>query len=106
MLLGVHALKMRATLILAMLFGLLLCTLATLELTELVRLADDTSNDFSLPQSRQESFPTTIRNTRELQPALTSYSPHEYERPRVCRRVTDYSHLAKDSLHLLCIMKT
>jgi hypothetical protein len=97
---------MRASLILATLFGLLLCSLATLELTELVRLADDTSNDFSLPQSGQESLPVTIRNSHDLRPAVASNPPHEYGRPRVCRRVTDSAHLAKDCLHLLCVIKT
>jgi hypothetical protein len=41
-------LKMLARLIFATLIGLLLCTLATLEITELLRLADDASNDVSL----------------------------------------------------------
>lgn len=39
---------MRARLILALVAGLLFCTLTTLELPEFLKLTDDTSNDFML----------------------------------------------------------
>jgi hypothetical protein len=101
-----QGLEMRAKLILAALFGLLLCSLATLEIAELARLADDTSNDFSLPHFAQESSSKAVHSSRDLQPTAASYPPDECERPRICRWATGSSHLAKDFLHFLCVLKT
>ena len=96
---------MRAKLILATLFGLLLCSLATLEITELSRLVDDTSNDFSLPHSEPESYSAAIRKGCDLQPGSDSYPPYGSEQPRVWRRTTGSSHLTRDSFQILCIMR-
>lgn len=96
---------MRAKLILAALFGLLLCSLVTLEITELSRLADDTSNDFSLPQSGQESSSAAVRESRDLQPRVIP-TAHWCERPRVFRHTAGSSCTAKDFLHSLCVIRT
>ena len=97
---------MRAKLILATLVGLLLCSLATLEITELSRLADDTSNDFSLLHSGAESSSAAFRNGRDLLPRSGSYPPYRCEQVRVCRRAIPSSHLSKDFPDFLCIMRT
>ena len=47
---------MRIRLVLAVLFGLLFCILARLEVTELARPAEDTSNDYSRPHSEHETI--------------------------------------------------
>jgi hypothetical protein len=96
---------MRAKLILATLFGLFLCSLATLEITELSRLVDDTSNDFSLPYSGLESSSAAVRKSCDSQPRSDSYLPYGCEQPRVWRRTTGSSELTKDSFHILCIMR-
>jgi len=95
---------MRATLILATLVGLLFCSLATLETTELLKLADDISNDFSLPHSGQESASAAIRESCELQPRVVA-TTHRCEWPRVFRHTAGSSHPAKDFLHFLCIIR-
>jgi hypothetical protein len=55
-------------LIFATLIGFLLCSLATVETTELLRLADDTSNDFSLPIVRQMTLTTAVSQSRDSRP--------------------------------------
>lgn len=59
---------MRIRLILAVLLGLLFRSLASLEATELARLADDTSNDFSRPHSEHETSSATVRKSLSVQP--------------------------------------
>ena len=93
---------MRAKLILVTLVGLLFCSLATLETTELLKLADDTSNDFSLSQSEHETSSAIVRKSVAVQPGAFP-TTHESE-PR--RRAAGSSYPAKDFLHFLCIMRT
>lgn len=59
---------MRIRLILAELLGLLFRSLASLEVTELARLADDTSNDFSDPHPEHETSSATVRKSLSVQP--------------------------------------
>jgi hypothetical protein len=96
---------MRAKLILATLFGLFLCSLATLEITELSRLVDDTSNDFSLPHSGAESSSAAVGRNCDLQSGSDSYPRYGCEQPRVWGRATGSSQLTKDFFHLLCVMR-
>ena len=97
--------EMRASLILVALVGLLFCSLATLETTELFKLADDTSNDFSLLGFQQEASSVAVSQTRDLQ-SIAFPPTDENERPRVRRRAAGSSYPAKDFLHVLCIMRT
>jgi hypothetical protein len=97
--------EMRAKLILVTLVGLLFCSLATLETTELLKLADDASNDFSLPQSEHETSTAIVRKSLAVQ--LTAFTTaDEIEAPRDHRRAASSSYPAKDFLHFLCIMRT
>jgi len=97
--------EMRAKLILVTLVGLLFCGLATLETTELLKLADDTSNDFSLPQSEHETFSAIVCKSVAVQPGVFPTTDESKPR-RVRRRDTDSSYPAKDFLHFLCIIRT
>jgi hypothetical protein len=97
--------EMRAKLILVTLVGLLLCSLATLEITEFARLADDTSHDFSLPQSEHETSSPIVCKSVAVQPGAFP-TTHESEPRRARRRTAGSSYPAKDFLHVLCIMRT
>jgi hypothetical protein len=97
--------EMRAKLILVTLVGLLFCSLATLETTELLKLADDASNDFSLPQSEHETSSAIVCKSVAVQPGAFP-TTDESEPRRVWCRDADSSYPAKDFLHFLCIMRT
>ena len=91
---------MRAKLILATLFGLFLCSLATLEITELSRLVDDTSNDFSLPHSGPESSSAAVRRSCDLQPRSDSYPPYGCAKVLVnLREAVGHCRLLQPHLH-------
>ena len=96
--------EMRAKIIFATLVGLLFCSLATLEITELVRLADDTSNDF-LALDSQQAPSALVGESLELQPK-TNPTTDDSEKRRVGRRFVGATDCARDVLHLLCIMRT
>ena len=96
---------MGSKLILAAFFGLLLCSLATLEITELSRLADDTSNDFSLLHYGQETSSVIVRKSLAVQPKAFP-TTDESEPPRVLRRGAGSTYPAKDFLRFLCIIRT
>src|ERR1700730_3069590 len=98
-------LEMRSRLIFAVLLGVLFCSLASLESTELIRLADDTSNDFSLSLSEHETSSASVRESHSVQPK-TLPATDESEPRKVRRLFEDSSYAAKDSLHFLCIMRT
>jgi len=98
-------LEMRAKLILVTLVGLLFCSLATLETTELLKLADDASNDFSLPQSEHETSSAIVCKSVAVQPGAFP-NTHERKPRRARRRTAGSSYPAKDFLHFLCIIRT
>jgi len=96
---------MRARLIFAALVELMFCSLASLETTELLKLADNTYNDFSLLGTQQKASSAAVTQSRVVElKALPTTDGRE--RPRVRRRPVDSSYLAKDFLHFLCIMRT
>jgi hypothetical protein len=97
--------EMRARLIFAALVGLLFCSLASLETTELLKLADNTYNDFSLLGTRQEASSANVTQSHVVQPKSLPTTDGR-ERPRLRRRPVGSSYLAKDFLHFLCIMRT
>jgi hypothetical protein len=95
---------MRVGLILGLLVGLLFCSLVCLEVTELARLADDTSNDFSVPYPGLETSSATIRKSLAVQPRSL---PARIERCRNGGRPDEsVSHsTARDLLHQFCIQR-
>jgi hypothetical protein len=58
---------MRIRLVLAVLLGLLFCSLAS-QVTELARPAEDTSSDFSRPHSEHETSSAIVRRSLSVQP--------------------------------------
>ena len=95
---------MRAKVIFATLVGLLFCSLATFEITELANLSDETSNDF-LAFDSQRAPSAIVDQSLELQ-SKTNPTTDDGERPRVSRWLEGDLHHAKGVLHLLCIMRT
>jgi hypothetical protein len=96
---------MLARLIFATLIGLLLCSLVTLETTELLRLADDTSNDISLRNVQQQAASIAVPQSRDQQPE-TVQTLDGGERPNVRPQTAGSSHTPKDILQALCVMRT
>jgi len=96
----------RAKFIFAILAGILFCTVSTLEIPELLRLADDTSNDFPV-SGIQEAVPVAVEaqarsggvvplpETAELCPALNARLQSRGFEPTV-----------DDFLHSLCVLRT
>ena len=95
---------MRAKIIFATLVGLLFCSLATFEITELANLSDDTSNDF-LAFDSQQAPSEIVDQSIELQ-SKNNPTADDGERPTVSRWLESDSHHAKGVLHLFCIMRT
>ena len=95
--------EMRARLILAVLAGVLFCSLATIELTELIRLADDTSNDFSLLQTQQGKCSTVIppSQQRQLVTIPCGLDPQRNERPRLAPSIC-----LKQFSSIVCVLRT
>jgi hypothetical protein len=98
--------EMRARLIFATLISFLICSLATLETTELLRLADDTSNDFSVPNVQQKAASIAVPQSRDQHPE-TVQTLDGGERPNVLPQTAgSSSHTPKDILQTLCVMRT
>jgi hypothetical protein len=87
--------------------GLLFCTLATMELSELINLADDSSNDFSLVVFAENTV--TAIKTRALpqgRPLLRDIQPRqadEYFQSHSLIRTFQASD--DDMLHVLCVQR-
>lgn len=100
---------MRTNFILALVTGLLFCTLAMLEVPEFLSLTDDTSNDY-LVTSAQETAPTVIQiETRrsESVPVVTAELPARMGGERVGRiQSRDSARSTGDLLHSLCNLRT
>ncbi len=96
---------MRAKTILAIIVGMLFCSLLALEIPELLNLTDDTSNDFSLVTS-QENLDAVIETQ------IARVEPGRQPRPaRVSKSVARFeSHnpppSSRDYLNSLCILRT
>ena len=101
--------SMRFNFILALITGLLFCTLATLEVPEFLSLTDDTSNDY-LVTTAQESAPVDVqKDVKRNEPNLVAIdaAPVQTSTERVVRfqsRGTAPS--VGDFLHSLCNLRT
>jgi hypothetical protein len=100
---------MRIRLSLAIAVGLLFCTLAALELPELLTLTDDTSNDFSLLGAQQETSAVVsqshVRHMVVRQPIVLP-ARSDRKQPNERARFVASVRTAKESLHLLCTLRT
>lgn len=100
---------MRTNFILALVTGLLFCTLATLEVPEFLSLTDDTSNDY-LVMSAQETAPDTVQSeARHVDSILAVASSAPVQ--SVSARVVSFQSRGSgpsvdDFLHSLCSLRT
>jgi hypothetical protein len=97
--------RLRSNFMFAVLVGLLFCSLATLETTELLRLTDDTSNDFSILGPKQESSSAVDFQSHERQPVVLS-SRSDRKKPDERAHCAPSSRPTKESLHLHCVLRT
>jgi hypothetical protein len=96
----------RAKLIFAILAGILFCTVSTLEVPELLRLADDTSNDFPVV-SVQKVTPFAAKaqvRTRSLAAPPETAAPRTALNGRFQSR--GFASTVDDFLHSLCTLRT
>jgi hypothetical protein len=99
--------KMRRKVIFFVVVGLLFCSLATLETTEFLKLADDTSNDFSLLNVEANTSSAVVRQSRESQPkAVPAPQPIHSSQPKLHPDVSYSSNAPTDILHVLCVIRT
>ncbi len=103
---------MRIKLTLATVVGLLFCTLATMELPELINLVDDTSNDFSLVVFA-ENVMTVVKNRMlpqgrpvladiPRQQAAATFQAHSF----ASLQTHSLTRTSDDTLHLSCVQRT
>jgi hypothetical protein len=97
---------MRLKVIFFVVVGLLFCSLATLETGEFLKLADDTSNDFSLLNVEASTSTAIVRQSQESQPKGVP-APIQRRQPKVRTDIPrSYTAAANDRLHVLCIIRT
>jgi hypothetical protein len=99
----------RNRLSLAIVAGLLFCTLVALELPELLNLTDDTSNDFSLLCTQQDASAVVsqshVRQTIVRQ-TIVLPARSDCKQPNERARFISSLRTPKESLHLLCALRT
>jgi hypothetical protein len=96
---------MRPKIIFFIVVGLLFCSLATLETTEFLKLADDTSNDFSLLNVEANTSTAVVRQSHESQPKAVP-APIQRRQPQVLPEIPDSANASADILHVLCVIRT
>jgi hypothetical protein len=96
---------MRTRFILVAVVSLLFCSLSTLETPELVKLADDTSNDFSIMIHHQETT-ESICNPGPIARLRVSRPRPVLDRTPIQLGSISSSRFAPDLLHFLCIQRT
>jgi hypothetical protein len=97
----------RIRICLAVVVGLLFCTLATLELPELVNLSDDTSNDYSLTVFQNYEVEAHQKQAPQFSPTVV-FGDAIFERSDVS--VPDWHSNEvlprPDLLRMICILRT
>jgi hypothetical protein len=97
---------MRLKAIFFVVVGLLFCSLATLETGEFLKLADDTSNDFSLLNVEASTPSVIVRQSHESQPKAVP-APIQRRQPKIRTDIPDTSRAASnDRLDILCVIRT
>jgi hypothetical protein len=96
---------MRLKVIFFLVVGLLFCSLATLETGEFLKLADDTSNDFSLLNVEANTSSAVVRQSHESQPKAVP-APIQKRQPKVLPDVSLSASASTDILHLICVIRT
>jgi hypothetical protein len=96
---------MRLKVIFFVVVGLLFCSLATLETSEFLKLADDTSNDFSLLNVESNTTSAIVRQSQESQPKAVR-APIQSRQPKVRPAIFRSSTDSNDLFLLLCVIRT
>jgi hypothetical protein len=96
---------MRPKVIYFVMVGLLFCSLATLETAEFLKLADDTSNDFSLLNVELDTSSAIVLQSHDSQPKAVP-ATIQNEQPKVRPNISDSSNASADLLHVLCVIRT
>jgi hypothetical protein len=98
--------KMRLKVIFFVVVGLLFCSLATLETSEFLKLADDTSNDFSLLNVEANTSTAVVRQSHESQPKAVP-APIQRRQPKAQLEIPVASNARNhDLIHVLCVIRT
>lgn len=97
--------EMRPKLIFFVVVGLLFCSLATLETGEFLRLADDTSNDFSLLNVEANTSSAVVRQSLDSQPKAVP-APIHSRQPKVHPDISGPANTTNDLIHVLCVIRT
>jgi hypothetical protein len=96
---------MRSQLSLTVFVGLLFCSLASIEIPELINLSDDTSNDFTVMFLHGSDSPVQADQRRSVRGiAAGKNAEHEYSFVR--RPFYGAAHRSRDVLHLCCVQRT
>jgi len=96
---------MRPKLIFFVVVGLLFCSLATLETGEFLRLADDTSNDFSLLNVEANTSSAVVRQSIDLQPKAVP-APVQNRQPKIRADISGPANTSSGLIHVLCVIRT
>ena len=96
---------MRPKLIFFVVVGLLFCGLATLETGEFLRLADDTSNDFSLLNVEANTSSAVVRQSLDSQPKDVP-APVQSRQPKARPDMSGPANTTNDLIHVLCVIRT
>ena len=97
---------MRIRVSFAMVVGLLFCTLATLELPELLNLTDNTSNDYSLTVFQHRDGGVIRNQTPRLAAGNISADARDDEWQIVEVSFSDSVRTLPAALHMLCVLRT
>jgi hypothetical protein len=98
---------MRIRVSLALVLGLLLCTLATSEVPELMRLTDNTSNDYSLTIFSDNDAAIVRTQAPDMPKGSVRTSAHvKQPKARVQPRSLLLLCSTSEVLHLLCVQRT
>ena len=98
---------MRIKLTLAMAVGLMFCTLATMELPELIKLVDDTSNDFSLVVIAKDAL--KIVKIQILPPGQPVFADFQRRQAALCfptHPLIQTFRTPGEVLHVFCVLRT
>ncbi|HXX45103.1 MAG TPA: hypothetical protein VEJ38_10255 [Candidatus Acidoferrales bacterium] len=98
---------MRLNLILALITGLLFCTLSTIEVPEFLRLKDNTSNDYVVTIYQQNASAEARSESPRSRVRLVATKIIAYHGERVVRvQSFGFSPSVDDFLHSLCVLRT
>jgi hypothetical protein len=96
---------MRSHLSLVVLVGLLFCSLAAIEIPELVNLTDDTSNDYTVIVSQSRAS-AAKENQQSSADAIVAQSNPILEYDGVPRSFNGVTHQFHDVFQLCCVQRT